>query len=204
MSLHSEGTLEDGGDTSRAPAADPGVRRRLRGIRIPLARGELARAIWVAVVLAVLALAAAGWFLHSWHAAAGDPALARGRAREAVLARSEQVAAALNTEDAGHAKRTVASWRKVTTGSLHEKYAKAGAKYAKAISKAGNVSDAQVTHEALRSLDVGKGTAGVLVTIDVTVHNGTKNKTKHERLVYDMARTPGGWKAAATHTIGGR
>jgi hypothetical protein len=202
MSLHSEGTLEDGGDTGGAPAPDP--RRRRPGIRIPLLRGELARAIWVAAVLAVLALAAAGWFLHSWHAAAGDHALARGRGREAVLARSKHVAAALNTEDAGHAKRTVASWQKVTTGRLHKRYTKASAKYATAISKAGNVSGAKVTHEALRSLDPRKHTAGVLVTIDVTVHHGKKTKTKNERLVYDMARTPGGWKAAATHTIGGR
>jgi Mce-associated membrane protein len=202
MSLHSEGTLDGSDEADQGHAGSSGARWR-PGLRLPLTRGALVRAIWVAILLAVLALAAAAWFVASWHQAAGDQALARGRARAAVLERTARVAVTLNTEEARHAKRTVSSWRKATTGSLHKKYAQDSAKYAKAISKAGNVSHAKVTEKALRSLDAGEGTASVLVTIDVTVHSGKKNKTKHERLVYDMARGGGTWKAKATHTIGG-
>jgi hypothetical protein len=161
------------------------------------------RTVWVAVVLAVLCLAAAAWFLVAWHSTATDQALARGRTREVLLAKTSQAAVTLNTEDAAHAKHTVATWQDVTAGSLHKKYAKAGAKYAKAIAGSGNVSEATVTQQALRALNAEKGVAEVLVTVDVTVHHGTKEKTKHERLTYAMTRTPEGWKAKAMHTLGG-
>jgi hypothetical protein len=204
MSLHSEGTLDGSEEVDGPRVAGPRPRRGLPGIRLPSTRGPLVRAIWVAIGLACLALAAAAWFLVAWRSAADDPALARGRAREAVLDRAAHVAGTLNTEDTEHPEKTVASWQKVTTGRLHEKYTKAVGKYATAIRKAGNVSDAKVTGKAVRSLDASKGTARLLVTIYVTVQHGKKKKTKHERLAYDMASTPGGWKAQATHTIEGR
>jgi Mce-associated membrane protein len=203
MSPHFQGTLEDSGEAAEPPTAEPRARRLLPGIRLPSSGEPLVRAVWVAIVLAVLCLAAAAWFLVSWHSTATDRALARGRTRELLLEKTSQVAVTLNTEDAAHAKHTVATWRDATAGPLHEKYAKAGEKYEKAIASSGNISDATVTEEAVRALNADSGVAEVLVSIDVTVHKGKKDKTKHERLTYDMTRTPDGWKAKAMHTLGG-
>jgi Mce-associated membrane protein len=162
-------------------------------------------AVVVSAVLAVLGLAAAGWFGYSWLRGGGGTAETVS-ARDDALSAARELAATLQTVDPAHPDESMKTWQSAATGALLTKLNSEQAKYLEQLKKAPTTSEATVVDAALTQLDASAGTATVIAALDVrqsTVVNGRPGpqKTRQLRIKLTMNRTDAGWKVASSGLV---
>jgi Mce-associated membrane protein len=117
---------------------------------------------------AVMALAFAVVSGVVWWRAGHDGATAQAQARDAALVQARLDIATLNTLDYRAVDAGLTQWSAVTAGSLHSQIAQASATEKKIILNSKTVTKAVVLAAAVTSLNLGKGTASVIASVQVT------------------------------------
>lgn len=175
---------------------------RIAAIRTFLG-GPLRTAILLVMVLAVVALAAAGWFGVSWYRAAHDPSLARGIARDAVLHDAQQAMVNLNTIDYRRVQDGLNLWEQSAAGSLLGEMRTNRDDYARAITDSKTTTTARIIDGAVAALDEGSGSAKVLVGVYVTSQfEAAAPNCVRRRIQLDMRRDGDAWKVDKLVPIG--
>jgi Mce-associated membrane protein len=136
---------------------------------VVVARPEPSRLVTVALAgLVALALVFAAISGTVWWRDGHGGSSTEARARDAVLLQVHLDLATLNTLDYRAVDAGLARWSAVTTGSLHQGIASASASTKAAITSAKMVTKAVVLDAAVTSLDLHKGSANVIASIQVT------------------------------------
>lgn len=166
--------------------------------------GTPLRTATVAVaVLAVLAVAVAGWFGVSWYRAAHDEPLARGMDRDAVLQDAQQATINLNTLDYRRVQDGLTLWEQSATGSLLDEVRANRVTYARAITDSRTTTTARVLDGAVAELDERAGIARVLVGVDVTSHREPGDAScVRRRMQLEMRRAGTVWKVDKLAPVG--
>ncbi|MGH3889695.1 MAG: hypothetical protein ACRDSZ_24550 [Pseudonocardiaceae bacterium] len=165
--------------------------------------GPLRTATAVVAVLAMVALAAAGWFGVSWYRAAHDASLARGMARDAVLQDARQAMVNLNTIDHRRVQDGLTLWEQSAAGSLLGEVRTNRDNYARVITDSKTTTTARIIDGAVAALDEGSGSAQVLVGVYVTsqFEDGAANCVRR-RVELDMRRDRDAWKVDKLVPVG--
>ncbi|MFG1641522.1 hypothetical protein ACGFMK_14650 [Amycolatopsis sp. NPDC049252] len=154
----------------------------------------------ILAVVAVLVAAFAGW---SWWHAASDDALARGRARDAVIAAAGPELVTLNTIDYRNAGADVDRWISATTGQYGKDLTGDRQLQIERATTARTVSTASLVEAAVTEIDASGGTARLLAVLDVRVSTGGGAVTpRMSRLTVDVLRSDSGWKVAGVQAAG--
>ncbi len=157
----------------------------------------------VVAVLAVLACGTAGWFGVSWFRAAHSESIDLAIERDIVLREARQAAVALTTLDPVRVQESLSLWQGSVTGSLAEEFGSNRENYAHTISVRGSRSESKVIDAAVAELNSRRGTARVLVGLDVTVTpERGEPAVSQQRLQLQMTRTDAGWKAGGINPVG--
>lgn len=165
--------------------------------------GPLRTAILVVAVVAVVALAAAGWFGVSWAWVAHDKSLALGMDRDAVLRDAQRDTLNLNTLDYRQVQDGLTLWEQSAAGSLLTQLRANRSTYARAITASTTISIARVLDAAVASLDERSGTAQVFVGVDVTSQSEQGDPgCAHRRVRLEMIRTGDTWKVGTLAPVG--
>lgn len=165
--------------------------------------GPLRSAVLVVAVVAVLALAAAGWFGMSWYWAAHDKSLALGMDRDAVLRDAQRATLNLDTLDYRRVQDGLTLWEQSAAGSLLTQLRANRDTYARAITDSTTISTARVLDAAVASLDERAGTAQVLVGVDVTSQSEQGDPScAHRRVRLEMIRAGEAWKVGELAPVG--
>lgn len=163
----------------------------------------LRTAIRVVAVVALLAVAAAGWFGVSWYRAAHDKSLAVGMARDAVLRDAQRATLTLDTLDYRQVQDGLSLWEQSAAGSLLAQLRASRNTYARAITDSTATSSARVLDAAVASLDERSGTAQVFVGVDVAAQSEKDDPScTHRRVRLEMIRVGDTWKVAALVPVG--
>jgi Mce-associated membrane protein len=153
-----------------------------------------------ALVLALAALlfaAFAGW---SWASAPRVPS-ATG-ARDQALQAGEQAVLNFNTLDYRHVSAGLRLWETSSTGALHAQLVSGAGSFARQIAAAKTVTTARILDGALTSLNVGQGTADLIVAIEITVTPAKGSAdVKQSRLEGVLTRTRSGWKLSSLSQV---
>ncbi|MBO0833974.1 MAG: hypothetical protein J2P28_00470 [Actinobacteria bacterium] len=162
---------------------------------------ELARASPLRAT-AVVAVAAAGIcamvFGFSWLGAAGSTPLSVARTRDAALQAAEQAAVNLNTLDYRHARSDLNLWLDSSTGALHKGIAQDLQQEMQVAQQQKLVTSATVLDGAVTRLDVGSGTANVMLAMTFKVQvSGSRPASKFESELGTVRKTPAGWRLAS-------
>lgn len=156
------------------------------------------RGTTVLVIATAALLVAAIWASVMWREKVEDAQVDRARARDAVLLRAQDAAAALSSLDYRKPAAATAIWGRVATGNLLKSLVAGRKDFQQLISAGRVVATAKVVGGAVQSLDSAARAAVVLVGLDITVRPASAQPSvEHERLVVTMTLTPQGWKAAA-------
>ncbi len=154
----------------------------------------------ILAVVAVLVAAFAGW---SWWHAASDDSLARGRARDAVLAAAGPELVTLNTIDYRNAGADVDRWIAATTGQYGKDLTGDRQLQIDRASTARTVSTASLVEAAVTEIDVSAGSARLLAVLDVRVStSGSPAAARMSRLTVDVTRSGADWKIAGVQAAG--
>ncbi|WP_020657833.1 hypothetical protein [Amycolatopsis benzoatilytica] len=154
-------------------------------------------------VLAVVAVLAAAWFGWSWWNAAHDDSLARGRARDAVLAAASADLVALNTIDYRTSSADVDRWIAATTGQYGKDLSGDRQMQIDRAKTTKTVSTASLVQAAVTELDPAPGTARLIAVLNVRVSTGGgPSMEKQARLTVDFARAGDEWKISAVQAVG--
>lgn len=165
--------------------------------------GPLRSAILVVSVVAMLALAAAGWFGVSWYWAAHDKSLALRMDRDAVLRDAQRATLNLDTLDYRRVQDGLTLWEQSAAGSLLAQLRANRDAYSRAITASTTISTARVLDAAVASLDERVGTAQVLVAADVTSQSEQGDPScAHRRVHLDMIRAGDAWKVGELEPVG--
>lgn len=149
------------------------------------------------LAVAVLFAAWAGW---SWLTAPRAPASAA--ARDSALREGEQAVLNFNTLDYRTVNQGLNLWEQSSTGALHSQIAAGRSAFAKQIRQAKSVTTAKILDAALTSLNAGKGTASIIVAIQLTVTPAKGSaSTKQSRQEGVLTRTPSGWKLSSLEQV---
>ncbi|WP_106400399.1 hypothetical protein [Actinocorallia populi] len=152
----------------------------------------------VLLALTLVTALCAVWSGWSWYAAAHDGEAAFSRLREHVLREGTQAVQDLNTLDYRDLERGLDRWEAATTGELHRQITAGRADFARQVTKAGTVTRARVLDGAVAELDERAGRARLLFAVRMTLAPpGAEPVDKRMRLIADLTRTSGGWKADA-------
>jgi len=155
------------------------------------------------IALAVLAAVAAAWFGWSWWSAAHDDSLARGRARDAVLAAASAELVTLNTIDYRTGPADVDRWIAATTGQYGKDLTGDRQMQIERAKNTKTVSTASLVQAAVTELDPTAGTARLIAVLNVQVSTGGAATTaKQARLTVDFARADDAWKISAVQAVG--
>ena len=153
--------------------------------------------------LAVVAVLAAAWFGWSWWSAAHDDGLARGRARDAVLAAASTELVALNTIDYRTGSADVDRWIAATTGQYGKDLTGDRQMQIDRATNTKTVSTASLVQAAVTELDPAAGTARLIAVLNVRVStSGGPAAEKQARLTVDFARAGEEWKIGAVQAVG--
>ncbi|WP_370939042.1 hypothetical protein [Amycolatopsis sp. cg13] len=157
----------------------------------------------VLTALAVVAVLAAAWFGWSWWSAAQDDSLARGRARDAVLAAASTSLVTLNTIDYRTSAVDVDRWISATTGQYGKDLSGDRQMQIDRAKRAKIVSTASLVQAAVTDLDPSAGTARLIAILNVRVSTGDgAPSAKQARLAVDFARDGDAWKIGAVQAVG--
>jgi Mce-associated membrane protein len=152
----------------------------------------------VALVLAVGAAACATWFGWSWYTASHSTPLADARARDAALQDAEQSVLNFNTLDYRQASSGLNLWLDSSTGTLHSQLSQNLQQEVKLVQSRKTITTAKILDGAVTQLDVGAGTATVMVAVDVTVSPAKGSPfTERESEVGQLTRTSSGWRLSS-------
>jgi Mce-associated membrane protein len=115
-----------------------------------------------------------------------------------VLRQGEQDVQAFNTLSYRNLAAGLRNWQNSSTGTLRNETTSGWSTFAKQVSKLKTVSTATILDGALTSLDQQKGTAGIIVALQVTVTPAKGSAaTKRSRLEGTLTRTSSGWKLSS-------
>ncbi|MGW7531561.1 hypothetical protein [Amycolatopsis sp. NPDC054798] len=154
-------------------------------------------------VLAVVAVLAAAWFGWSWWSAAQDDSLARGRARDAVLAAASTDLVTLNTIDYRTSAVDVDRWIAATTGQYGKDLSGDRQLQIDRAKRTKTVSTASLVQAAVTELNPSAGTARLIAVLNVRVSTGdAPPSAKQARLAVDFARDGDTWKIGGIQAVG--
>ena len=152
----------------------------------------------VAITVAVIAAACAGWFGWSWYHAAHSGSLASARLRDQALRQGELAVQDFNTLDYRHLSQGLSTWQQSSTGTLHAEISRGQAQFEQLVRKAKTITTATVLDAALTSLNQQARTASIIVALQITVKPATgAATTKQARLDGTLQQTSTGWKLSA-------
>lgn len=149
----------------------------------------------VAVAVAVIAAACAGWFGWSWYRSAHSASISAARQRDAALREGQQAILNFNTLDYRHISQGLKLWQQSSTGTLLRDISTDRSSFEKEVSKAKTITTAMILDDALTSLNTRAGTAVIIAAVQITVKPAAGSaSTKQTRLVGTLQRTRGVWK----------
>jgi Mce-associated membrane protein len=149
-----------------------------------------------ASVLLAAAVVFAGWAGWSWLTA--PRASASAGIRDTALREGEQAVLNFNTLDYRTASQGLNLWEQSSTGALHSEIAAGRSTFAQQIEQAKSVTTAQILDAALTGLNAGKGTASIIVAIQIIVtpaHGAATTKQSRQEGVLTL--TASGWKLSS-------
>ncbi|MBE1497807.1 Mce-associated membrane protein [Amycolatopsis lexingtonensis] len=152
----------------------------------------------MAAAVSLAAAVFAGWSGWSWYAAAHEPAVTYGAARDEALASGRTLVAELNSLDYHDVDGGLARWLSASTGPLHDQLARTDAQTKQALAANSTVSTGRVLDAAVSELDEHAGTAKLLASVEITMaKQGAAPAVKRNRFAAALARTADGWKLSA-------
>ena len=177
-------TNADDDDTGTEGAGDAGpVRHRLSALT----------AVCTIVAVAALVFATVAGVL--WWRADHSTARKIGVARDQIDADARLAIVTVNTSDYQHPSDALANWLDVSTGALHEQFSQSRATVVKLLAQAKMVTKASVLDAAVTELDLTKGTASVIASVNVTRTSASGAvSTVRNRFRASMTRIGGEWK----------
>jgi Mce-associated membrane protein len=152
--------------------------------------------LMTASALLAVAVVFAAWAGWSWLTAPRGPAAAG--VRDTALREGEQAVLNFNTLDYRTVSQGLNLWEQSSTGALHSEIASGRSAFSQEIEQARSVTTAKILDAALTSLNAGKGTASIIVAIQITVTPAKGSaSTKQSRQEGVLTRTPSGWKLSS-------
>ncbi len=165
-----------------------GMLRRPRWTRDPL----------IATASALLAAAVVFAAFSGWAWLSAPRASAAAPNRDEALRAGEQAVLNFNTLDYRRVDQGVSLWAQSSTGALHRQVVAGRTAFEQQVRQARTVTTAKILDAALTSLNIGTGTARIIVALQITVVPATGTPvTKQSRLAGALNRTPTGWKLSA-------
>ncbi|HKS45932.1 MAG TPA: hypothetical protein VJT49_12620 [Amycolatopsis sp.] len=153
----------------------------------------------LSVVVLVAALAFAGWAGWSWYRAAHGDAQARDEALDAGKAQ----VAVLTSFDYHNVDDGITRWLNASTGALHDRLAQTADATKDSLRQGATVATGVVLDAAIAELDMGAGTAKMLVSVEIRkTRDSAAPSTGRNRYLARLSRTPDGWKLASLDTVG--
>jgi Mce-associated membrane protein len=151
----------------------------------------------VLVLAAAIFAAFAGW---SW--ASAPRASSEAGVRDQALRAGEQAVLNFNSLDYRHVAAGLRLWEESSTGALRAQIVSGAGTFARQIAAAKTVTTARILDGALTSLNAGRGTADLIVAIEITVApaKGTA-AVKQSRLEGVLTRTSSGWKLSSLSQV---
>jgi Mce-associated membrane protein len=174
-------------DDAEADDGDHGA-----GVR---ARSSTVTAVCAAVAVAALVFAAVAGVL--WWRADHGTARKIGVAREQIDADARLAIVTVNTADYRHPSDALTNWLDVSAGALHSQFSQSRTTVVKVLAEAKMTTKAAVLDAAVTAVNLRKGTATVIASVNVT-RTPAKGavSTVRNRFRASMTRTGGGWKLA--------
>jgi Mce-associated membrane protein len=154
------------------------------------------------LAIAVVCAGAFGWrwsdsSAHSSGAPAKSSAVSSQLVQQ-VLEQGERDVQNFNTLSYTSLAQGLANWQNASTGTLRSETTSGWSSFAKQVSKLKTTSTATILDAALTSLDSQKGSAGIIVALQVTVTPAKGSAaTKRSRLEGTLTRTSSGWKLSS-------
>ena len=148
---------------------------------------------------AVLAVAALVFAVVSgviWYTSGHSGQHGLAAARNQVLKDAELEIVTVNSSDYRTPSASLSSWLEVSTGSLHSEFSQSRTAAVKLLGEAKTVAKATILDAAVTSLDVSKGTASVIASVNVTRNHSGSTSTVRNRYRATMTRVGGQWKLA--------
>lgn len=180
---------EPDADDAEVEPADVDAAGRVRS------RPALLTAVCAIVAVAALVFAAVAGVL--WWRADHGSARKIGVAREQVDVDARLAIVTVNTSDYRHPSDALANWLDVSTGALHSQFSQSRSTVVKVLAQAKMVTKATVLDAAVTALDLKKGTASVIASVNVTRTPATGAvSTVRNRFRASMTRAGGEWKLA--------
>jgi Mce-associated membrane protein len=156
--------------------------------------------LMTAAALSAVALVFAAWAGWSWLTAPRAPAAAS--VRDSALREGEQAVLNFNTLDYRTVNQGLSLWEQSSTGALHSQIASGRSAFAQEIRQAKSVTTAKILDAALTSLNVSKGSASIIVAIQITVTPAKGSaSTKQSRQEGVLTRTSSGWKLSSLEQV---
>lgn len=146
---------------------------------------------------AVVFAAWAGW---SWLSA--PRASAAAATRDQALRAGEQAVLNFNTLDYRTVSQGLKLWEQSSTGALYAQIAAGASAFEQQIKQAKSVTTAKILDAALTGLNAAKGTAAIIVAVQITVtptHGAAATKQSRQEGV--LTRTPSGWKLSSLEQV---
>jgi Mce-associated membrane protein len=149
----------------------------------------------VCTIVAVAALIFASVAGVLWWRADHGTARKIGVAREQVDVDARLAIVTVNSSDYRHPSDALANWLDVSTGLLHSQFSQSRTTVVHVLAEAKMVTKATVLDAAVTALDLTKGTASVIASVNVTRTPATGAvSTVRNRFRASMTRTGGEWK----------
>ena len=156
-------------------------------------RPSVLTAVCASVAVAAFVFAAVAGVL--WWRADHGTARKIGVAREQVDVDARLAIVTVNTSDYRHPSDALANWLDVSTGALHTQFNQSRSTVVRVLAQAKMVTKATVLDAAVTALDLTKGTASVIASVNVTRTPATGAvSTVRNRFRASMTRTGGEWK----------
>ncbi|ALG13924.1 hypothetical protein [Kibdelosporangium phytohabitans] len=153
------------------------------------------------IALVVVAAAFAAVFGVWWASASGESADVR-KTREEVSTAGSAAVATLTSLDFTDVDATYQRFLDVSTGSVHDDYAKNQEDFKKRIRDAKVVTTAAVRETAVTDVNLQKKVATIMVVVDTTVKESDKAPTtKRLRIEAALDQTDNGWKVNALRQV---
>nr|CEL15128.1 hypothetical protein [Kibdelosporangium sp. MJ126-NF4]CTQ93276.1 hypothetical protein [Kibdelosporangium sp. MJ126-NF4] len=157
--------------------------------------------LYGSIALVVIAGAFAAVFGILWASASGDAADIR-QTREEVSTAGSAAVATLTSLDYNNVDAVYQRFLDVSTGSVHDDYAKNQDDFKKRIRDAKVVTTAAVRESAVTDVNLQKKVATILAVVDTTVKEGDKAPiTKRLRIEAALDQTDNGWKVNALRQV---
>jgi Mce-associated membrane protein len=162
----------------------------------------------VSIGLLAIAVVCTGWFGWRWSdsssssSASTTAATGKGASSsqlvQTVLEQGEKDVQNFNTLSYRNLAQGLSNWKNSSTGALRTETTSGWSAFAKQVTKLQTTSTATILDAALTSLNEQKGTAGIIVALQVTVKPAKGSAaTKRSRLEGTLTRTSSGWKLSS-------